>query len=59
MQECLNDGRFYPGDFPVSEKAASEVLALPIYPELSLEDKEYVATLIRDFYLHEPDAIDR
>ncbi len=59
MQECLNDGRFYPGDFPVSEKAASEVLALPIYPELSLEDKEYVATLIRDFYLHEPDTIDR
>lgn len=32
------------GDFPVSEAAASEVLSLPLYPELPSNDLERVAT---------------
>ncbi|MBN2126297.1 MAG: DegT/DnrJ/EryC1/StrS family aminotransferase, partial [Deltaproteobacteria bacterium] len=31
------------GDFPVTEKAASEVLSLPMYPELELDKVEYIA----------------
>jgi dTDP-4-amino-4,6-dideoxygalactose transaminase len=49
-QECVANAGFARAALPVSEKAASEVLALPIYPELSAEDKEYVAQLISRFY---------
>jgi dTDP-4-amino-4,6-dideoxygalactose transaminase len=38
------------GSFPVSESAASEVLALPIYPELNLDQKEHVVKCIQEFY---------
>jgi dTDP-4-amino-4,6-dideoxygalactose transaminase len=38
------------GDFPNAEKLASEVLALPIYPELSCEQQEYVVERIKRFY---------
>jgi len=58
LQECISDGRYSAGDFPVSEKASAEVLALPIYPELTVEDKEYIIELIRDFYLRKPGSID-
>jgi dTDP-4-amino-4,6-dideoxygalactose transaminase len=34
------------GDFPVSEKAADEVLSLPLYPELTPEQVERVAGAI-------------
>jgi dTDP-4-amino-4,6-dideoxygalactose transaminase len=37
------------GDFPVAERAASEVLSLPIHPELNEAQIEYVADLIRFF----------
>lgn len=38
------------GDFPEAERAAREVLALPMFPELSHEEIELVATTIRRFY---------
>ncbi|CAN5485883.1 DegT/DnrJ/EryC1/StrS family aminotransferase [soil metagenome] len=36
------------GDFPESEQACKEVLALPIYPELPEEQVKYVATNLRE-----------
>jgi dTDP-4-amino-4,6-dideoxygalactose transaminase len=50
LQECLNGKRFQQGNFPVSENAAEHVLALPIFPELSREQLDYVASAIYDFY---------
>ncbi|MBN2409553.1 MAG: DegT/DnrJ/EryC1/StrS family aminotransferase, partial [Candidatus Aminicenantes bacterium] len=35
---------------PVSERAAREVLALPIYPELTPEQQDYIVETIREFY---------
>src|SRR5207245_5357410 len=37
---------FRPGDFPVAEQAASQVLSLPMFPGLSLEQQERVVTCI-------------
>ena len=39
-----------PGDFPVAEQAATEVLALPIYPQLREDEVELVVDAIRSFY---------
>jgi dTDP-4-amino-4,6-dideoxygalactose transaminase len=42
QQECLQHLGYGTGDFPVSEEAAGQVLALPIYPELSVEQQRRV-----------------
>jgi dTDP-4-amino-4,6-dideoxygalactose transaminase len=39
-----------PGDFPQSERACSEVLSLPIYPELAHENLRLVVNTIAEFY---------
>lgn len=38
------------GDFPVAEKVAGKIMALPIYPEMTTEEVEYVCETIKDFY---------
>jgi dTDP-4-amino-4,6-dideoxygalactose transaminase len=50
LQECFRYLGHAAGDFPESEKAAAEVLALPIYPELSAEQQEHVVVSIAQFY---------
>jgi len=50
QQKALAHLGYKPGDFPHSERAAAEVLALPIYPELRNDEAETVVEAIRRFY---------
>lgn len=50
LQECFEYLGYKVGDFPESEKAAGETIALPVYPELSQEQQDYVIETIGDFY---------
>lgn len=50
LQKCFAVLGYQPGDFPASERASSEVLALPVNPEVSADDVEYVSETIRSFY---------
>jgi dTDP-4-amino-4,6-dideoxygalactose transaminase len=50
LQPALAAYGYKAGDFPVSEQLAHDVLALPIFAELSEDEIATVAGLIREFY---------
>ena len=50
LQNCYQDLGYQKGSFPLSERAAEEVLSLPIYAELTEEQQAYVVQLIGQFY---------
>jgi len=49
-QECFQYLGYKSGDFPNSEYAAKHTIALPIYPELTIEMQDYVIEKIGEFY---------
>jgi len=50
LQVSLQDLGYKAGDFPESERAAAEVLALPMYPELRVDEQEIVVGAIAEFF---------
>jgi dTDP-4-amino-4,6-dideoxygalactose transaminase len=50
LQNCYQALGYHKGSFPVSERAAEEVLSLPIYAELTEEQQAYVVQMIGEFY---------
>ena len=50
QQTSLASLGYKQGDFPVSETAAHEVLALPMYPELREDEQQTVVEAIASFY---------
>ena len=47
LQPAYADLGYKQGDFPESERAANEVLSLPMYPELSQTDVELIAAAVK------------
>jgi dTDP-4-amino-4,6-dideoxygalactose transaminase len=50
LQASLAGLGYKRGDFPISESAAAEVLALPMYPELREDEQQTVVETIASFY---------
>jgi dTDP-4-amino-4,6-dideoxygalactose transaminase len=50
LQDCFKELGYKEGDMPVAEKLCKEVLSLPVYPELSPEEIEFVAGTVLKFY---------
>ena len=55
QQECFAFLGYKPTEFPESERAARETLALPVHPEVDDDDAGYVVDCIRAFFAAEPD----
>ena len=49
-QQALKSLGYKDGDFPEAERAAREVLALPIFPELREDEQEAVVAAVAEFY---------
>jgi dTDP-4-amino-4,6-dideoxygalactose transaminase len=52
LQPCFAYLGYKAGQCPESERAAKEVLSLPIYPELTTSQLDEVITAVRAFYAH-------
>ena len=50
LQPCFSYLGYKPGSMPVSEKAAGEVLSLPVYPELTAVQQDSVIDTVNRFY---------
>ncbi|MCX5680024.1 MAG: DegT/DnrJ/EryC1/StrS family aminotransferase [Candidatus Omnitrophica bacterium] len=50
LQECYKSLAYRSGDMPESENAAKEVFSIPVFPEMTLEQKRYVADIISGFF---------
>ena len=49
-QECFEYLGYKKGDFPETERAAAETLALPMYPEIPRDAQRYVVNAIVEFF---------
>ena len=50
LLDCFKHLGYRPGEFPVAEKAADEVLALPIFPEMTNAQQDEVVDAVRDYF---------
>jgi dTDP-4-amino-4,6-dideoxygalactose transaminase len=50
LQPCFEYLGYRPGSCPESERAATEVLSLPVYPELTQSQLDEVVSAVRAFY---------
>jgi len=54
LQNAYKHLGYSEGDFPVSEKAASEILSLPMYPQLGHDDQKVVVARVAEFVKRAP-----
>ncbi|MHB8154843.1 MAG: DegT/DnrJ/EryC1/StrS family aminotransferase, partial [Candidatus Omnitrophota bacterium] len=49
LQKCFKYLGYKIGDFPQAEQAAKQTFTLPIYPELTQEEKDYIIQSVKEF----------
>ena len=49
LQRCFGYLSYEEGDLPESERAALETFALPVYPELTEEEQQYIVECFKSF----------
>ena len=49
LQKAYRHLGYTQGDFPVAEKLAQQLISLPMYPELTENQIEYVASCVKEF----------
>ncbi|MBA7682836.1 dTDP-3-amino-3,4,6-trideoxy-alpha-D-glucose transaminase [subsurface metagenome] len=57
LQRAYKDLGYKKGDFPVAETCAKEILSLPMFPELTGEQIEYISESIKSFCRQEVEDI--
>jgi len=50
LQPCYRELGYKEGDFPVAEGSSRKVVSLPVYPELTEEQKGYIINTVNDFF---------
>ena len=50
LQQAYADLGYKKGDYPVSEMAAEQCISLPLYPEMTGEQVDYVVSSVRHFF---------
>ena len=50
LQKCYKDLGYGKGSLPESEKASVETAAIPIFPELTLQQKEKITSAVKMFF---------
>ena len=53
LQPCFTHLGYKKGDFPVTENTADRLLSLPMFPELTREQIEYVVQSIKEYIFHQ------
>lgn len=50
LQPCFKNLNYKRGDFPNAENASQNTLSLPLFPQMTLKQQEFVAATIKKFY---------
>jgi dTDP-4-amino-4,6-dideoxygalactose transaminase len=50
LQPAYKHLNYKEGDFPITEKVANEILSIPLYPELTEEQQNYIISKIKEFF---------
>lgn len=53
LSEAYKELGYHAGDFPITEKYASEMLSLPMYNGLKLEEQQYVIEIVNSYKVKE------
>ena len=52
LQPAYSHLSYKKGDYPVAEKLSREILSIPVYPELTSEQMNYIVNSIKEFFNH-------